>query len=226
MFKNLFDSWKSLHLHVKLVLLMSIGSISVLLLLGVLPVLFPEDLKYYEQPLQFCLDHDMREGYVTYGLMGFGALLGIGTWFARTSLLSSLPDDERRRQRRILSRGRVGGSLGFGLTLLCFFLMQFSSIDYATPKDQMINDFGNIAASAYQYRTRPISAGGGSGSYKGYEIPLKMRNNENASYKIQVTPDTLCLEGVSNKNQEDRIRVKLDPRGRIVAWHYEGSFSK
>jgi len=59
MFKNRFGSWKHLHRRVRLVLLMSVGSISVPLIIVFSSVLFPEDLKYYIQPLKFYLDLKM-----------------------------------------------------------------------------------------------------------------------------------------------------------------------
>ena len=224
MFKNRFGSWKHLHRRVRLVLLMSVGSISVPLIIVFSSVLFPEDLKYYIQPLKFYLDLKMQEGYPLYGLLVCGALFGLGTWIAGWRLPVSLSDDERRRQRRILSVGRLGGVFGIGLTLVTFVLSQFADIDYAMPKDAIINDLANVAAQAYQYRTRPISAGGGGGSYEGFGIPSKMQRNENGSYKVLVTPDTLYFEAVSQQNPEDRIRVKVKPDGRLWDWQYEGTF--
>ena len=69
----------------------------------------------------------------------------------------------------------VGIAIAVGLSL-------FSAQSIESNRDAMINDINNLNAHAYQYYIRPISMGGGGGTFVGYTIPLKMSSNDNATY--------------------------------------------
>lgn len=93
-------------------------------------------------------------------------------------------------------------------------------------KDCLINDFHVIAASAFQYRLRPISLGGGQGSYEGFTIPIKLRANNNATYYAQVLSASFVrITGVSTKYRSDMIAARLDEKGNLSGWAYTGNFS-
>jgi hypothetical protein len=95
--------------------------------------------------------------------------------------------------------------------------------DIQLPRDSIINDMNNIAAEAYSFRLRPNSMGGGEGSYLGYQIPLKMRTNENGSYRIVfLYPDSIFIEGQSEREVKGAVRVKIDSQGRLSNWRYFG----
>ena len=69
----------------------------------------------------------------------------------------------------------VGIAIAVGLSL-------FSAQSIESNRDAMINDINNLNAHAYQYYIRPVSMGGGGGTFVGYTIPLKMSSNDNATY--------------------------------------------
>jgi hypothetical protein len=91
-------------------------------------------------------------------------------------------------------------------------------------KDAVINDLNNLAAHGYQYRIRPISMGGGGGSYLGYQIPTKMAANDNATYTCIVQTDTIRYTAITSSNRKNGIKVQLDSDGRLNNWQYYGDF--
>ncbi len=89
-------------------------------------------------------------------------------------------------------------------------------------KDAMMNDLNNLAANCYQYRIRPISMGGGGGSFLGYQIPAKLAINDNASYSCIISPDTIQYTALSLVNRNNGIKVQVDRDGRLGNWKYYG----
>lgn len=112
----------------------------------------------------------------------------------------------------------IGIAIAVGLSL-------FSAQSVQSNRDAMINDMNNIAAQAYQYRIRPSSMGGGQNSYFGFELPSKMRRNENAAYEAEVvTSNRIKLTATSIQNDANRITVFLDSDGKLYDWSYTGDF--
>jgi hypothetical protein len=91
-------------------------------------------------------------------------------------------------------------------------------------KDAVINDLNNLAAHAYQYRIRPISMGGGGGSYLRYAIPLNLVSNENAVYSCIAEADTVRYAAVVSANRKNGIKIIVDGEGKITQWQYYGDF--
>src|SRR5437867_7065193 len=57
-------------------------------------------------------------------------------------------------------------------------------------KDAIINHMNNLAATAYQYRIRPTTMGGGGGdSYEGFKIPKSMMSTDFATFSATATRD-------------------------------------
>jgi hypothetical protein len=92
--------------------------------------------------------------------------------------------------------------------------------------DAITNDIFNISANAYQYMIRPKSMGGGSGSYLGYELPGKLRSNENGEYiAIVFSNEELDIIGTS-KLGNGTIKGRLNSEGKVFDWEYTGAFEK
>jgi hypothetical protein len=112
----------------------------------------------------------------------------------------------------------IGIAIAVGLSL-------FSAQSIQANKDAMVNDLNNIAAYAYQYKIRPEAFGGGGGSYRGFNLPDKMVNNENAKYYVQIlSAKTIKLTSISSQNEQNKIIVYLSEDGRLFEWSFMGDF--
>jgi hypothetical protein len=61
-------------------------------------------------------------------------------------------------------------------------ISQFGAHSTQANKDGVTSSLVNIAANAYQFKIRPLTMGGGGGSYANYTIPQKMQNDDNGAY--------------------------------------------
>ncbi|HAL56325.1 MAG TPA: hypothetical protein DCP63_07590 [Bacteroidetes bacterium] len=87
-------------------------------------------------------------------------------------------------------------------------------------RDGIINDLNNLAAMSFQYRIRPKSMGGGEGSYTGFEIPLRMRTNANATYSARVIDGNKIELMAISTHGYGVVKAELDGEGRLRAWTY------
>jgi hypothetical protein len=111
----------------------------------------------------------------------------------------------------------VGIAISVGLSL-------FAAQSIQSNKDAMINDMNNLAANAYQFRIRPRSMGGGSGSYASYNIPQRLRSNENGSYVPTPTANEITIVGTSVQNATNTITAVVGSNGKLGSWTYGGDF--
>lgn len=96
--------------------------------------------------------------------------------------------------------------------------------DVQSNKDAIINDLNNLAAVAYQYRIRPQEMGGGAGSYTGFKIPEKMKQNDNAVFEAEVIDkDHIRFKATSAKGFGS-VMETIDESGRLGDWTYSGQF--
>ena len=84
----------------------------------------------------------------------------------------------------------VGIAIAVGLSM-------FTAQSVNANRDAIISDITNMAANAYQYRIRPVSMGGGGGSYAGYTLPVSLASNENGSYTVTVAAALVTFTGTS-----------------------------
>lgn len=112
----------------------------------------------------------------------------------------------------------VGIAIAVGLSL-------FSAQSVASNKDAIINDLGNLAATAYQFRIRPTSMGGGGSSYVGFTIPSKMSSNDNGIYTTTaVTATVVSFQAVSSVTATNIVTANIDSDGKLGTWVYAGEF--
>jgi hypothetical protein len=125
---------------------------------------------------------------------------------------------ERKKLRIIALTGAIGSFIGLALLGLFVTLVLSHHGTVAQPRDNIIADLTNIAENASQYRIRPVSIGGGGGSYGGYSIPPGLSRNENGSYTIIGTPDSasINLRGGSSLNSDDWVEGTYGAAGRLV----------
>jgi len=91
-------------------------------------------------------------------------------------------------------------------------------------KDAIINDLNNLAALSFQYRIRPKEMGGGAGSYTGFKIPEKMKQNGNATFEAEVIDkDHVRFKATSAKGFGS-VTETIDESGRMGNWMYSGQF--
>ncbi len=113
----------------------------------------------------------------------------------------------------------VGIAIAVGITM-------FSSSSIQANKDAIINDLNNLGANAYQYRIRPVTMGGGGGSYTGYVIPLKLQSNSNAIQytTTAVNPGSISFQGRSSQTPSNMVTCVLDSTGMLTSFSYSGEF--
>ena len=113
----------------------------------------------------------------------------------------------------------VGIAIAVGISM-------FSSSSVQSNKDAIINDLNNLAANAFQFRIRPITMGGGSGSFtggNGYRIPLKLASNENGSYTWTNAQQSVTLVGTSGQGYGS-VTAVCDSTGRLGNFAFSGQF--
>jgi len=92
------------------------------------------------------------------------------------------------------------------------------------PREAMELDMVNLAVYSRQYRMRPQSEGGGSGSFVGLVIPKKMASNVNGYYSMTIiSADTIEFIGVARDSQNG-VSVKVDSTGKLHDWRYRGDY--
>jgi hypothetical protein len=82
-------------------------------------------------------------------------------------------------------------------------------------RDGVTSSLVNIAADAHQYKMRPKVLGGGRPSYLGYQIPPKLRTDDNGTYEIQgaATITEVTFLGHSSINNAWTATCKVDSNG-------------
>ena len=142
------------------------------------------------------------------------------------AFIGSLSD--RKKIRRDINRAREARKLliiasiaatGTFFSLCLLGLSLIPNVEYQSPKNYIINDLNSLAASAYQYRNRSISEGGGGGTYLGYQIPKTFTDFPGYhphtpgefSYRIiALYGDSISFEGQCQGKQSGAVRVKID----------------
>ena len=115
----------------------------------------------------------------------------------------------------------VGIAIAVGISM-------FSSSSVQANKDAIVNDLNNLAADAYQYKIRPATMGGGSGSYGGYKVPTKLQSNENGSYlpttAVAANAQSFNFTGSSVSYPGSTVTATVDSTGKLTAFTYAGQF--
>jgi thioredoxin-related protein len=91
-------------------------------------------------------------------------------------------------------------------------------------KDAIINDLNNLAAFAYQYRIRPKEMGGGAGSYTGFQIPEKVKQNGNATFEAEIVDKNHIQFKATSAKGFGSVTETIDESGRMGNWIYSGQF--
>ena len=111
----------------------------------------------------------------------------------------------------------VGIAIAVGISM-------FSSGTIQANKDAIINDLNNLGISAYQFKILPSSMGGGSGSYARYNIPLKLRTNDDGSFTVSNAAATRLTLMATSGLGYGTITVVCDSMGRLGQYTYTGEF--
>ena len=93
-------------------------------------------------------------------------------------------------------------------------ISQFGAHSTQANKDGVTSSLVNISANAYQYKIRPSTMGGGSGSYAGYSVPTKMRSDDNGTYSLTSSSATQAvLLGTSSLSSAYTATCTVDSSG-------------
>ncbi len=94
-------------------------------------------------------------------------------------------------------------------------ISQFGAHSTQANKDGVTTGLVNVSANAYQYKIRPTTMGGGSGSYVGYVIPSKMSTDDNGSYAASGASGTaITITGTSGLNSGWTATCTVDSVGK------------
>ena len=111
----------------------------------------------------------------------------------------------------------VGIAIAVGISM-------FSSSSVQANKDALVNDLNNLAADAYQFRIRPLTMGGGAGSYANYNIPLKLQTNDNGTFTEVSTAPQVVFTATSVMYPGSTVVATCDSTGRLGSFVYAGQF--
>lgn len=111
----------------------------------------------------------------------------------------------------------VGIAIAVGLSM-------FTAQSVGANKDAIISDITNLASNSYQFRVRPLSMGGGGGSYTDYSIPNVLATNENGTYARVVVADLVTFTGTSAQGYGD-VTGAYGADGRLIGtFTFTGQF--
>ena len=111
----------------------------------------------------------------------------------------------------------VGIAIAVGISM-------FSSSSVQANKDALVNDLNNLAADAYQFRIRPLTMGGGAGSYANYNIPLKLQTNDNGTFTEASVAAQVTFTATSVMYPGSTVVAVCDSTGRLGSFTYAGQF--
>ena len=111
----------------------------------------------------------------------------------------------------------VGVAIAVGITM-------FGSSSVSSNRDAIVNDMLNLAADAYQYKSRPTTMGGGGNSYTNYQVPLILRPNENATYNTGSVSAISVTFVATSALGYGTVSVVCDSSGRLGSFTYTGEF--
>ena len=115
------------------------------------------------------------------------------------------------------------GVIIVGIAIAVGFAM-FSSSSVSSNRDAIVNDLLNLAADAYQFRSRPVTMGGGSNSYANFQIPAIFRPNENATYSTSSITVTSITFVANSALGFGTVSVICDSLGHLGNFTYTGEF--
>lgn len=92
----------------------------------------------------------------------------------------------------------VLGIIIVGITIIVGISM-FKTHAVDSKRNNIINDLLHLASEAQKYYRIPISLGGGSQKFTGWEIPKKLRTNADGSFTVVVSESDIVLTGIGNE---------------------------
>jgi hypothetical protein len=103
-------------------------------------------------------------------------------------------------------------------TAIAVGLQQFMIGSETANREAIVNDIANIVGNAQSYYSRPNQMGGGSGSFSGYSLPIRLNKTGNASYDAEGNGSQLIVEGTSMIH--NRVIVMLTLTRSDDGWDY------
>ncbi len=101
-------------------------------------------------------------------------------------------------------------------------LVPFHYIYYDTgrlpPITIVAMDLGNVASSASQYRRRPLSMGGGEGSYIGFSVPPDLSVTASGRYSVAASKDSVVAMAMDVESTRTIASVVVDSTGELHSW--------
>jgi hypothetical protein len=103
----------------------------------------------------------------------------------------------------------VGIAIAVGIT-------QFGAQSTNANKDAVTSSLVALSSSAYEFKIRPRTLGGGSNSYVGYTIPSKMLSDDNGTYTLNSAPTAtqVVFSGASAQNSAWIATMTVDSTGK------------
>jgi hypothetical protein len=97
-------------------------------------------------------------------------------------------------------------------------ITQSSAHSTRANEDGITTSLVSIASDAFQYKIRPGTLGGGSGSYLGYQVPRQLAQDDNGTYAVSVPGNAghISFTGTSVLNTAWVATLTADDSGRTT----------
>ena len=102
-------------------------------------------------------------------------------------------------------------------------LQMFAAGGITANRDAIVNDINIIASGAQQHYVRPISLGGGGGTFNGYELPQRLSRTDNGEYRVDGSQNVLVIIGQSVMYDHVSVTLTLTitEEGMQYVWDWE-----
>ena len=103
-------------------------------------------------------------------------------------------------------------------------IAMFGGNSVSSNKDAIIDDLNNIGSNAYAFRNRLSTMGGGSGSYTGYNIPTKLKINDDGTFSTTTVQTQLISFTATSSQGYGTVTADLDSLGQLININFTGDF--
>jgi len=168
-------------------------------------------------------------GFSLFGLIPIcGIYAFIGARRELNSIKGSLSTPDLAAKMRLIAITSASGTI-IWLPLAAMIILSFFTFrDTFSPREEIINNFNNISANAYQYTLRLSSSEGRLTTFEGYSIPKRMQewsygDKHFFHYKIvSLYPDSIVIEARYENDIKGAVRATVGSNSQLTNWHYYG----
>ena len=99
----------------------------------------------------------------------------------------------------------------------------YTTYELTANKGAIVNTLHTLAEDAHQFYVKPVSLGGGGGSYAKYNVPLMLIRTADGIFTTDRAGTHLIITGIS-RPLNGRIIADVDELGNVTQYTFEGIF--